>query len=875
MLVYSASCNFSFPILYKLERNTGACDVISMDWLLNPSLQPTISQLEGKSGGALESILKSLSSRQVRRPGAGSRLFVQACVLAGCDYAPSRLNGVGLVTAFKLLRDNAHRPPGERFLRVLSSLSKKARGKQDMQEYEELLAKSEAVFYYHPVLDGQRVSPLIELQTAQEVNSSELQIVSDHHPSLFRFDGDFSFLGEMGVREPISSIFPTEHDEPEAVPIAEIVVKHSNPRQQRPSAASVAYDGGARAVAALAGIVNPYVNKRKRSREGVRNPLAVIGTTNDASETKTKNPFLKYSHKGKENVRKPSAGLSMYLKNRQDVRFVKRKFSPGAKQPSYVFAAAQKRPRSHHSSHHSAGQTYVTEQQEAQDVEFDYYAHGEAASDALEGSAVYPSHMIDNSLDQPYENPPPRTMPSHLATTQDHAADEQPGYFAERNVGLSTCEETSLPTAAFDRSVDMPYGNPDLSSGQPSSRRSGYFSAPQSRRVTMENEDSSPYNEFEVARTNGSNIFAEGADELPSDSMVHASPTMNAASTRSVRMDEMPPFGNVDAHFSVDSSIPPEDGVPSPDHFAYPLNHTSRWAEKYSQGHQGASQMTGFMDQKPVASYTLGSTDAKQEEYSIQDIESRDVRAESMLSTCEETSLPTSAFARSVDMSYGNPDLSSGRPSSSRSRYFSAPQPRRVTMENEDSSPYNEFEVARPNGSNKFAEGADELPSDSMAHASPVMNAASSWSGRMDKTPPFGDVDTHFSVDSRSPSEDGVPSPDHFAHPLNHTSRWAEKYSQGHQGASQMTGFMDQKPVASYTLGSTDAKQEGHSIQDIESPVYSRSSLNFHFQPSFKSQKSSVRRKNCRRSATPKQGTITNFFPVKIQSSANEFERFN
>ena len=34
VLVYSAACMQSFPIIYKLDRNTGDCDVISMDWLL-------------------------------------------------------------------------------------------------------------------------------------------------------------------------------------------------------------------------------------------------------------------------------------------------------------------------------------------------------------------------------------------------------------------------------------------------------------------------------------------------------------------------------------------------------------------------------------------------------------------------------------------------------------------------------------------------------------------------------------------------------------------------------------------------------------------------------------------------------------------------
>ena len=37
LLVYSATCGVPFPIIYKLDRDTGSCDVVTMDWLLSPS----------------------------------------------------------------------------------------------------------------------------------------------------------------------------------------------------------------------------------------------------------------------------------------------------------------------------------------------------------------------------------------------------------------------------------------------------------------------------------------------------------------------------------------------------------------------------------------------------------------------------------------------------------------------------------------------------------------------------------------------------------------------------------------------------------------------------------------------------------------------
>jgi exonuclease-1 len=45
VLVYSATCHISIPIIYKLDRTSGDCDVVNMDWLIcatneNRPLQP-------------------------------------------------------------------------------------------------------------------------------------------------------------------------------------------------------------------------------------------------------------------------------------------------------------------------------------------------------------------------------------------------------------------------------------------------------------------------------------------------------------------------------------------------------------------------------------------------------------------------------------------------------------------------------------------------------------------------------------------------------------------------------------------------------------------------------------------------------------------
>lgn len=91
VLVYLAACHLSTPILYKLERQSGACDILSMEWLLNesestsravPDAPPTKGKAKNTAG--LEPVLKSMRFRQKHRPGRGVRFFCQVLQLKGC-----------------------------------------------------------------------------------------------------------------------------------------------------------------------------------------------------------------------------------------------------------------------------------------------------------------------------------------------------------------------------------------------------------------------------------------------------------------------------------------------------------------------------------------------------------------------------------------------------------------------------------------------------------------------------------------------------------------------------------------------------------------------------------------------------------------------
>mmetsp|Transcript_26107 Transcript_26107/g.54479 ORF Transcript_26107/g.54479 Transcript_26107/m.54479 type:complete len:1090 (-) Transcript_26107:173-3442(-) len=334
VLVYSAVTRKPFPIIYKLDRKNGACDVVTMDWLVNPTFLAALNanggpessrssrrrrrreigrdsdhrnnssrsvedekrdgeeadgddneaekerhccEVEyddlglapirralplptsssgggGKSGGrgkrrgsggssdgnaggnALLSCLRAFANKEVSSPGAGVRLFVQACVLSGCDYVPNRLSKVGPVTAFKLVKEASHRDPAVRFERVLKSLPAGSKliaevsanrsddggedddGEEDeedflsppdsdrdaKQKYEELLSKSQAVFYYHlakEISSGEIVPLVAHNSSSKSRNDGDgnrsLEADEGLRPCVDRFEEGLSFVGSV------------------------------------------------------------------------------------------------------------------------------------------------------------------------------------------------------------------------------------------------------------------------------------------------------------------------------------------------------------------------------------------------------------------------------------------------------------------------------------------------------------------------------------------------------------------------------------------------------------------------------------------------------------------------------------------------------
>lgn len=116
VLVYSAVCGKAFPILYKFDKNSESVQTIHLDQLMSFSehVFESSSNSTEESSQSVESSATDSSNvtsqssksedksfmKQLRQfSGAkGRRMFVQMCVLAGCDYSDS-IHGVGLMSA--------------------------------------------------------------------------------------------------------------------------------------------------------------------------------------------------------------------------------------------------------------------------------------------------------------------------------------------------------------------------------------------------------------------------------------------------------------------------------------------------------------------------------------------------------------------------------------------------------------------------------------------------------------------------------------------------------------------------------------------------------------------------------------------------------
>ena len=243
VLVYCAACHVSIPIIYKLDRKSGNCSTLSMDWLIHPTKfrngrcstnnnntqkNALVDTKQSTKISTIDAIFDILVGRQIQHPGWGTRLFVQGCVLAGCDYSPrGQIPGVGLVNAFKYVQmaglTPIHQQLNTTYDRILKSfLPMKCRRLilDAIPTLEIQLSQSEAVFYYHPVL---KLKSSNVVEYLNEMSTIDNETV--YQPSLRRYDSDLSFLGSLTMNRLMgdSGIIPSN------------IVKENNINRKRKS----------------------------------------------------------------------------------------------------------------------------------------------------------------------------------------------------------------------------------------------------------------------------------------------------------------------------------------------------------------------------------------------------------------------------------------------------------------------------------------------------------------------------------------------------------------------------------------------------------------------------------------------------------------
>lgn len=151
VLVYAAVCGKSFPILYKFEKASQSVQCLDLGKIFDISdcSQDTLSNIQTSSLDDNCKIEKNFVKNLTFFQGFnGRRMFVQMCVLAGCDYSDS-IHGIGLQTAQQAVIRFRKIPCNMRLQRICHHF--KANGKTVADTYLHRIQRAEALFHYQLV----------------------------------------------------------------------------------------------------------------------------------------------------------------------------------------------------------------------------------------------------------------------------------------------------------------------------------------------------------------------------------------------------------------------------------------------------------------------------------------------------------------------------------------------------------------------------------------------------------------------------------------------------------------------------------------------------------------------------------------------------
>ncbi|CAH0473773.1 unnamed protein product [Peronospora belbahrii] len=142
VVVYCLTANVSCPVLVKLEDN-GSAQAVSRSILYKNSAKYPSNALLRK--------IHFLTSGEKE----ATRTFVQACVLAGCDFIDS-LPNVGFATAVKRIFNFRGAPSHLRVQRLVSKLS--SSGTKVPSGFMQEFYKAETIFFHHIIFNPKKRS---------------------------------------------------------------------------------------------------------------------------------------------------------------------------------------------------------------------------------------------------------------------------------------------------------------------------------------------------------------------------------------------------------------------------------------------------------------------------------------------------------------------------------------------------------------------------------------------------------------------------------------------------------------------------------------------------------------------------------------------
>jgi 5'-3' exonuclease len=201
VLVYSAIIGKSVPILYKFDKASQMVQCIDIENIFRPmdeEASPSVISFNGSAAVVAGNGKESSFTKNIKHFAGhrGRRMFVQMCVLAGCDYCDS-IHGVGIVTAQQAVIRFKHHAHDQRLERICDHFQISCK-KSIPESYLQRIQRAEALFHYHIVYDP-RNKALAHFSSPQLLQVQQHEADAWRAPYILR--KDLASLGSDTLQE--------------------------------------------------------------------------------------------------------------------------------------------------------------------------------------------------------------------------------------------------------------------------------------------------------------------------------------------------------------------------------------------------------------------------------------------------------------------------------------------------------------------------------------------------------------------------------------------------------------------------------------------------------------------------------------------------